>query len=62
MKKPTIEQIEKLKTTIRTLYQLENELSDDFEGNRQDAKNVHSLLNAADQLVTVYEKWWKENK
>jgi len=61
MKKLTTEQLEKLKATIRTLYQLENELSSDFEGNSQDAIDVYSLLATADQLVRVYEKW-KENK
>lgn len=61
MKKLTTEQLEKLKATIRTLYQLENELSSDFEGNSQDAEDIHSLFRAADQLVRVYEKW-KENK
>ena len=61
MKKLTTEQLEKLKAAIRTLYQLENELSSDFEGNHQDAEDIHSLLSSADQLVRVYEKW-KENK
>ena len=61
MKKLTTEQLGKLKATIRTLYQLENELSNDFEGNHQDAEDIHSLFHAADQLVRVYEKW-KENK
>jgi len=61
MKKLTTEQLEKLKAAIRTIYQLEDELSSDFEGNRQDAEDIHSLLSSADQLVRVYEKW-KENK
>lgn len=61
MKQLTSEQMKKLKAVIRALYQLEDELSNDFEGNYQDAKDVHSLLGAADQLVRVYEKW-KENK
>lgn len=61
MKQPTAEQMKKLKAAIRALYQLEDELSNDFEGNYQDAKDVHSLLSAADQLVKIYEKW-KENK
>lgn len=61
MKKLTTEQLEKLKAAIRAIYQLEDELSSDFEGNRQDAEDIHSLFNAADQLVRVYEKW-KENK
>lgn len=61
MKKLTTEQMEKLKAAIRTLYKLEDELSSDFEGNRQDAWDVHFLLNATDQLVRIYEKW-KENK
>lgn len=57
MKKLTTEQLGKLKATIRTLYQLENELSSDFEGNHQDAEDIHSLFSATDQLVRVYEKW-----
>lgn len=61
MKKLTIEQMGKLKAAIRTIYQLEDELSSDFEGNHQDAEDIHSLLSAADQLVKVYEKW-RENK
>lgn len=61
MKKLTTEQMEKLKATIRTLYQLKDELTSDFEGNYQDAKDVHSLLVMADQLTRVYMKW-KENK
>lgn len=61
MKKLTTEQLEELKAVIRTLYQLKDELTSDFEGNHQDAMDVHSLLVTADQLVRVYEKW-KENK
>lgn len=61
MKKLTTEQMEKLKAAIRTLHKLEDELSSDFEGNRQDAKDVHSLLTIAGQLTVLYEKW-KENK
>lgn len=61
MKKLTTEQMEKLKTAIHTLYQLEDELSNDFEGNHQDAWDVHFLLNATDQLMRIYKKW-KENK
>ena len=61
MKKLTTEQMEKLKAAIRTLYKLEDELSSDFEGNHQDAKDVHSLLTTAGHLTVLYEKW-KENK
>lgn len=61
MKKLTTEQMEKLKATIRALYQLKDELSCDFKGSYQDAKDVHSLLVVADQLEKVYAKW-KENK
>ena len=61
MKKLTTEQMEKLKAAIRTLYQLEDELSKDFEGNRQDAWDVHSILKVADHLTVLCEKW-KENK
>lgn len=61
MKKLTTEQLEKLKTAIRALYQLEDELSSNFEGNRQDAIDICSLLLTADQLTVLYEKW-KENK
>ena len=61
MKKLTAEQMEKLKAAIRTLYKLEDELSSDFEGSHQDAKDVHSLLTIAGQLTVLYEKW-KENK
>ena len=61
MKKLTTEQLEKLKATIRTLYQLEDELSKDFEGSCQDAWDVHSILKIADHLTILYEKW-KENK
>ena len=57
MKKLTVEQMKKLEAAIRTLYQLEDELSSDFEGNHQDAKDVHSLLGIADQLVRIHEKW-----
>lgn len=57
MKKLTIEQMKKLEAAIYTLYQLENELSSDFEGNYQDTKDIHSLLGATDQLVRIYEKW-----
>ena len=57
MKKLTTEQMKKLGAAIRTLYQLEDELSSDFEGNYQDARDVHSLLGTADQLVRIYEKW-----
>ena len=35
MKKLTTEQMKKLGAAIRTLYQLEDELSSDFEGNYQ---------------------------
>ena len=61
MKKLTTEQLEKLKAATRMLYQLEDELSSDFEGNRQDAKDVYSLLMTAGHLTVLYEKW-KENK
>ena len=61
MKKLTTEQMKKLEAAIRTLHQLKNELSSDFEGNRQDAWDVHSLLTTADHLSILYEKW-KENK
>ena len=61
MKKLTTEQMEKLKAAIRTLYQLEDELTSDFEGNHQDAWDVHSILKVADHLTVLYEKW-KENK
>ena len=61
MKKLTTEQMEKLKAAIRTLYQLEDELSKDFEGNRQDAWDVNSILKVADHLTVLCEKW-KENK
>ena len=61
MKKLTIEQLEKLEAATHTLYQLEDELSSDFEGNHQDAKDVYSLLMVAGQLSILYEKW-KENK
>ena len=61
MKKLTTEQLEKLKAATHTLYQLEDELSSDFEGNHQDAKDVYSLLMAASQLTILYEKW-KENR
>jgi len=57
VKKLTTEQMEKLKATIRTLYQLKDELTNGFEGSYQDAKDVHSLLVTADQLVKVYVKW-----
>lgn len=61
MKKLTTEQLEKLKAAIYTLYQLEDELSSDFEGNRRDARDVHSILKVADHLTVLYKKW-KENK
>ena len=61
MKKLTTEQLEKLKAAIRTIYQLEDELSSNFEENRQDAKDTYSLLMTAGQLTVLYEKW-KENK
>ena len=61
MKKLTNEQLEKLKATIRTLYQLKDELSSNFEGNHQDAVDVHSILKVADHLTMLHEKW-KENK
>lgn len=61
MKQLATEQMKKLKAAIRALYQLEDELSNDFEGNYQDTKDVHSLLVMADQLTRIYMKW-KENK
>ena len=61
MKKLTTEQMGKLKAAIRALYQLKDELSSNFEGDHQDARDVHSLLTNADQLTVLYEKW-KENK
>ena len=57
MKKLTAEQMKKLEAAIRTLYQLEDELSSDFEGNRQDAWDVHSILKVADHLTMLHEKW-----